>query len=640
MKRLILGCLLFSTSSFASALSLDAQRDVFAETLALQEKEEWQKANQNIQKIADYPIAYLADYYYLKANMDTVSDQAVLDFIAKNKGKIAADDLQRSYLFHLSKEKDWAQFMTTYPRMPNNRQLKCHYLEAAIATGNSEKAWPDAQKYWLSSTSLPNACDDVYVFYQDANQLTQDDVWKRFELGFVNNKRGLMRFLMARMDKDKLALAKNLYDLHEKPETLLNSDLFPSRSAPSFSFLIPTIKRLANQDLGKAMEYYNFYAKKIAFTTSEEKQVKTQFARIIVQRDKSQYFNWLDNELGKLGNVSLIEQRIRYAIKRDDWKNIEFWISQLPDDKRNSSAWLYWQARVLANKGKSEQANALFEKVAKNRNFHGFMAAQKLGVDFSLNAQAIVEKKGSLTGLESELSVIEELLYHELNVPAKRQWQRLLSNQSKTKQQQLGLYAYNKNWPYLSVLASINSKSWNALNIRFPNAKSELFVEAAKQYDVEPTYIYAITRRESSFDQHAKSPVGASGYMQLMPKTAEETAKKIGLTEYSNVEQLNEGELNVQLGTAYFNGLLTRYDGNRVLATAAYNAGPHRVERWTSEEKKKGNKGIDIDSWVDTIPFYETRAYVQNVLAYNVIYQHVFGKPLKFLKSEELSSGY
>ena len=640
MKRLILGCLLFSTSSFASALSLDAQRDVFAETLALQEKEEWQKANQNIEKIADYPIAYIAEYYYLKANIDTVSDQSVLDFIAKNKGKIAADDLQRSYLFHLSKEKDWAQFMTAYPRMPNNRQLKCHYLEAAIATDNSKKAWPDAQKYWLSSTSLPNACDDVYVFYQDTNQLTQDDIWQRFELGFVNNKRGLMRFLMARMDKGNAALAKQLYELHEHPETLLNSDLFSSRSSASFDFLIPTIKRLANQDLGKAMEFYNFYAKKIPFTTGEEKQIKTQFARIIVQRDKTQYFAWLDKELGKLGNISLIEQRIRYAIKRDDWKNIEFWISQLPVSERNSSDWLYWQARVLEHAGKSEEANVIYQKVAKNRNFHGFMAAQKLGVDFSLNAQAIVEQKGSLTGLEGQLSVIEELLYHQLNIPAKRQWQRLLSNQSKTKQQQLGLYAYNKDWPYLSVLASINSKSWNALNIRFPNAKAELFVEAAKQYDVEPTYIYAITRRESSFDQHAKSPVGASGYMQLMPKTAEETAKKIGLTEYNEVEQLNQGDLNVQLGTAYFNGLLTRYNGNRVLATAAYNAGPHRVDRWVSAEKKKGNKGIEIDSWVDTIPFYETRAYVQNVLAYNVIYQHVFGKPLKFLKSEELSSDY
>jgi soluble lytic murein transglycosylase len=217
---------------------------------------------------------------------------------------------------------------------------------------------------------------------------------------------------------------------------------------------------------------------------------------------------------------------------------------------------------------------------------------------------------------------------------------RLLNTQNVNQQKQLGLYAFNHGWPYLAVLASINSKSWNALSIRFPNAKKELFVGAAKQYDLEETYIYAITRRESSFDQYAKSPVGASGYMQLMPRTAKETAKKIGLTNYDEAFHLDQGEVNVQLGTAYFNGLLSRYDGNRVLATAAYNAGPQRVDRWVTQDKGASNQGLDIDSWVDTIPYYETRAYVQNVLAYNLIYQYVLGKPLKFLENEELLGRY
>ena len=640
MRKLILGCLLFSASSISSALSLDVQREIFTDTLDLQEKKEWQKANQNIEKIADYPLAYYAGYNYLNANLANVSDKEVLDFIQHNKGKTVTDDLQRAYLFQLAQQKRWSQFLVAFPRMPNNPILKCHYLQASIKTGKAEQAWPDGQKYWLSSTSLPNACDDVFVFYQDNNLLTQQDIWKRFELAYIKNKAGLMRFLMARMDKGNAAIAAELYELQKDPKKLTNSQLFSSRKSPSFSVLVPTLQRLAKVDIDQAMKTYQQFDKKVKFTPTESLRIKKQFASVIVQNNKNQHFEWLDKELGGLANVSLIEQRIRYAIKRTDWKNIEFWISQLPSERRNSSDWLYWQARVLEHKGQLKKSTALFERVAKSRNFHGFMASQRLGVNFSLNNQVITEKKGSLANLSSDLSIIEELLFHKLNVPAKRQWQRLLTGQSKSQQQQLGLYAYNKDWPYLSVLASINSKSWNALGIRFPNARAELFVEAAKQYDLEETYIYAITRRESSFDQHAKSPVGASGYMQLMPKTAEETAKLIGLTNYNDVSQLDDGKINVKLGTAYFNGLLERYNGNRVLATAAYNAGPHRVDRWVSAEKKKGNKGIEIDSWVDTIPFYETRAYVQNVLAYNVIYQHVFGKPLKFLKTEELLGEY
>lgn len=640
MKKLILGCLLFSASNFSSALSLDVQREIFTDTLDLQEKKEWQKANLNIDKITDYPLAYIAKYNYLKANIDDVSDQQVLTFIEENKGKVVTDNLQRTYLFSLSKQKNWSQFLTAFPQMPNNKTLKCHYLQASIATGKSQQAWVDAQKYWLSSTSLPNACDDVFVFYQNEKQLTKQDVWQRFQLAYVKNKPGLMRFLIARMDKKTAAVATELYELQKNPKNVLDSKLFTARKEASFSFLVPTIQRLAKVDLDIAMQAYAKFDKKTPFNSAENTRIKTQFASVIVQRNKTKYFSWLDKELGQLGNISLIEQRIRYAIKREDWSNIKFWISQLPETKRNSSAWKYWQARVLEESGETNKANVIYQQVAKNRNFHGFMASQKLGVSFSLNEQVIKEEIDGLHSLDGELAVIKELLFHKLNKEAKGQWYRILNQQSVAKQQQLGLYAFNHNWPYLSVLASISSKSWNALGIRFPNAKKELFVGAAKQYDLEETYIYAITRRESSFDQHAKSPVGASGYMQLMPKTAEETAKKIGLTEYKQVSQLNQGDINVQLGAGYFNELLMRYGGNRVLATAAYNAGPHRVDRWISPEKKKGNEGIKIDSWVDTIPYHETRAYVQNVLAYNVIYQHVLGKPLQFLKKKELSDSY
>ena len=640
MKKLILGCLLFSASNFASALSLDVQRNIFTDTLDLQEKKQWQKANQNINDIADYPLAYVAEYNYLNANMSTVSDADIINFIKTHKGKVVSDDLQRSYLFYLAKQKNWKQFLTAYPKMPNNRVLKCYYLQASIATGQSEKAWPDAQKYWLSSTSLPNACDDVYVYYQAHKNLTQEDIWQRFNLAFVKNKQGLMRFLTARMDKDKAALATQLYELHKDPKSLLDSDLFASRKVQSYRFLVPSIKRLARKDLAKAMLAYQQFDKKIAFTATETNAIKKQFATLIVQRDKTSYFSWLDKELPSLNNASLVEQRIRYAIKRSDWKNIGYWLSKLPDEQRYSSAWLYWQAKVLEQAGEADKAKSIYEKVAKNRNFHGFMASQKLGLNFSLNAQTIVEEKDSLNSLGGELAVIDELLFHQLRIQAKRQWQRLLNTQNKKIQQKLGLYAYDQGWAHLSVLASINSKSWNALNIRFPTAKPEIFVKAANKYDLEDTYIYAITRRESSFDEYAKSPVGASGYMQLMPKTAKETARKIELTEYNEVSQLNQGALNVQLGAAYFNGLLTRYDGNRVLATAAYNAGPHRVDRWVTPDKKNGNIGIEIDSWVDTIPYYETRAYVQSVLAYNVIYQHVLGKPLKFLNQKEFLARY
>ena len=639
MKKLIFGCFLLSVSSLANSLSLDAQRSIFTKSLDLQNQKQWQEANQAIDNIRNYPLTYIAEYNYLEANIAKVDDQDILNFIGKNQGKAVSNDLLQHYLFHLAKEKDWPAFLTAMPTMPKNATLQCHYLHASIKQGKDEQVWPQAKDLWLTKTALSKACNDVFDFYKKKNKLTQVDIWQRFQLAYENNKPTLMRSLLSQLDHKQAQLAKKLYQLHKNPKTILTTQLFNTRDNQSFPFLVHTIKRLAKKDITKAMQAYHHYEKQL-LNADEIKEIKIQFATTIVQGKKTALFDWLDKVLITLDNTSLIEQRIRYAIKLEDWKNIAYWLDQLPLEKRNSTSWLYWQARVLEQMNDPQKALEIYEKVAQNRSFHGFMAAQKLGIDFPLNAEVIHAKQGSLQYLDKELRLIEELLFHQLNQQAKKQWIRLLDRQSFEVQQQLGLYAFSQGWAHLSVLASIHSKSWDALTIRFPSAKPELFINEAKKYDLDETYIYAITRRESSFDEQAQSPVGASGYMQLMPKTAKETARKIKLKEYKKTEQLNQGKVNVQLGTAYFNSLLDYYDGNRLLATAAYNAGPSRVDKWFSPSKNKGKKGIGLDSWIESIPYHETRAYVKSILVYNVIYQHVLEKPLKFLKEKELSENY
>lgn len=635
MKKIIISgcCILFS--SLTSALNVDVQRDVFSEVLTLQKQNKWEKANQQIEKIESYPLAYLAQYNYLNANLEQVDDKKINNFIVTHKGKAVRDDLQRSYLFMLANQQRWQDFLTAYPKLPNNPVLQCHYLNASIQTGKAEQAWPDAQKIWLNSTSLPNACDTVYQYYQDNKLLTQADIWQRFELAYKKNKPGLMRFLISKMDKADKRLAQQLYQIQQKPEKLLSTKLFSSRKDKSFEFLVPTLKRLARIDIDKAKQAYTRFEKRTPFTFKESVEINTRFATVVLQRDKRKHFDWLDKELVTLGNTSLIEQRIRYAIKRDDWKGIAFWIKQLPKEESNKAVWQYWQARIFEQNGEQEKAQKIYQQVATARNYYGFLSAQKLGQKFPFNEQKLAEERGSLRALMDELSLINELQFHGLSQQAKRQWRRLLSQNSFYLQQQLGIYAYGQGWAHLAVLASISSKSWDALHIRFPSAETELFTEQAEKYDLEETYLYAITRRESSFDSHAKSPVGARGYMQLMPNTAKEVARKIGLSDKSQQLDLKDGSVNIQLGSAYFNELLERYQGNRVLATAAYNAGPHRVNKWVNADKS-----IAMDSWVESIPFYETRTYVKNILVYNVIYQHKLDKPLEFVKEQELLGSY
>ena len=136
------------------------------------------------------------------------------------------------------------------------------------------------------------------------------------------------------------------------------------------------------------------------------------------------------------------------------------------------------------------------------------------------------------------------------------------------------------------------------------------------------SYALAISRQESALDTSVQSSAGARGLMQLMPATAKETAKKMGLLTYASSTQLFDPEINIQLGSYYLNSVYLQNGNNRILSSAAYNAGPNRVKRWL---KESGGK-LDAVAFIDSIPFTETRNYVKSVLVYDYIYQIILGK--------------
>ena len=660
MKIFIISLFLLSFSSLATSLTWSQQRDLYTQAVDLQAQNMWSEALQKTKLIPAYPLTYLLEYQQLKAHFSRNSLFAVQYFIKDNSDRRASYDLQRSYLYYLANNQYWREYLSFYPGLPNSVDLKCYHFQARIAGDQADEIWNDVQKTWLTGSFLPNACDSVLQYFLESNKISQALIFQRFYLAYANNKTVLMSYLITLMNKENELLAKQLYALHKTPTKVLNSPLFKTHSFSNLSFstlsfknkaytshhfLVSSIKRLAKKNIGLGLNAYLVYERKKSFTSAEQVKLKKYLISRIMSRDEATLFSWLDKTLSALGDEKLTERRIRYAIRLNNWPDIEYWLAQLNkikqvDSKQLDSKWVYWQARVLEEQQQQSQADKLYQKIATERNYYGFLAAQKLGLDYQFNANIVSVQPQDLDHLKAQLTHIDELDFHQHRYLLKREWRVLISNQSINLQRQLGLFAFQKGWAHLSVVASILSKSWSALNIRFPAAKPQLFDAHANQYQLDSSYIYAITRQESSFDESARSPVGARGYMQLMPQTAKETARKIGLKDYKKKSQLADGDINVQLGTAYFDSLLKRYNGNRVLATAAYNAGPNRVDRWQGSKDGRAEQGLTMDSWVEAIPYKETRRYVKNVLVYNVIYQHILDKPLEFLKPKEISARF
>jgi len=144
---------------------------------------------------------------------------------------------------------------------------------------------------------------------------------------------------------------------------------------------------------------------------------------------------------------------------------------------------------------------------------------------------------------------------------------------------------------------------------------------AAQNQSLDDAWVYGLMRQESRFITSAKSNVGASGLMQLMPATAKWVARKIGLRDF-NHGRVNDTETNVLLGTSYMRLVMENLDNHPVLASAAYNAGPGRAKKWRADRPLEGA------IYAETIPFSETRDYVKKVMSNAVYYSAQFnGKP-------------
>lgn len=310
----------------------------------------------------------------------------------------------------------------------------------------------------------------------------------------------------------------------------------------------------------------------------------------------------------------MLQWRLSQALKQQDWQRLIVDSKQLPSKYKDDLKWKYWYARALIETNETERGRYLLEALANERHYYGFLAASYLRAPANMQhkplAFSLAEKKRVISYPAAKRAF--EFYHLGRYYQARSEWNYLIS-QLNNKEKLIAAKVANENeWFDRTIFTLANVGYLDDVALRFPKAFDEEINRYANNEKIAPAWAFAIARRESSFMTDAHSPAGARGLMQLMPNTAKSLKKGKVNRNYL----LNAGN-NIQLGTRYLKKLLDRNSGNQVLATASYNAGPHRVKSWL-----KDLKSIPADIWIETIPFKETRNYVKSVLAYQEIYQH------------------
>jgi len=633
----ITGALLLSTSLvfLGQAHALTSQQQLYLDARQALEKKQLDKYQTLRKQLADYPLTVYLDYH---ANIDSIvqsSGQLALNAINQFATTPLYNNARYHYLLNAGKQQRWQDFLVISPDTPNDMRLQCYYYQAQLDAGNKTMAYKGVERLWVHGYSRPKECDPVINQWTRAGYRTQELVWARMLLSFNAGQSSLLSYLSQKVTQydDE---AKLLLSVYRDPNRLRHMNKFASSKPIIGDIVNAGLRKLARNNLHQAIKLYVNYQKADRFSDFKGRQLNRYLVRRALIKKDDKLVSHIDTMLPLLNSDDLYEIRIRWAISEQDFDTVDKYLALLSDQGKADSRWQYWLAKMTSRHDKN-RATDLQSSLSGQRNFYGFNAAEALGKPLAMNDDNLQPNPKLQARLNQDpgLARVLELMALDKQIDARHEWLFLMRRHNREMTAQYGLLALKNGWHALSVESSIQGQLWDSLALRFPEAAKDEFVKASKKYTVNIDEIRAIARRESAFYPYATSGAGARGLMQLMPATAKQTAKRHKL-KFNNVKDLYIPKLNIMLGSAYYSELLQQFDQNRVLATAAYNAGPRSVRRWLSASKGR----LDVMSFIETIPYRETREYVQAVLSYRMIFQQKDHPNVGMFSSQELSYDY
>lgn len=614
--------LLAGPAAAAPADSLAADRALFLKAHKALNEHRFRDYRKLEKQLRDYPLYPYLEFWDMRGNLQHVSNEDIAAFIERYQGDSVSARMRQSWLYQLARQQDWKTFLEVYTgNQPVT--LQCYRLQAQIKTGQKQGLADAALKLWLVGKSQVKNCDPVFKYLEDNKLITDELRWQRIRLAMQSGNPSLARYLAKPLPEEDRAWVELWREARKQPAKTLDSPELKKDSAHAREIILYSVRRISQSNADLAFKKWAQLKPRYAFTAAETGELEKNMALSASWQRNPRAHEWMVAVPDAAVDAKLREWRIRAAVSDGNWPAVVTHTSNLAPEEAQREEWRYWRAHALEQTGDHGRALDDFSRLARERDYHGFLAADFMNWPYEMSNRPIEYDPPSLEALRTQAGFIRarELYKAELFIDARREWYWITRNLSPDELKLAAVLAEQWGWHDRAILTVAQSKDYNDLNLRFPvNYQSEVR-KISRQYQLEPAHVYAVIRQESAFNKDARSHAGALGLMQLMPKTGRVTAKKHNIP-LASTSLLYQPDKNISIGSAYLKQVMEAYDDNIVLASAAYNAGPHRVKRWLPEDKEK-----PATQWIAMVPFNETRNYIQRILAYIAIYDWRLEQP-------------
>jgi len=573
-------------------------------------------------RLSDYPLQSYIEYYRLYPRLASAPEGEVRSFLSKHEGTAIGDRLRNDWLLVIGRARDWRLFDEQYPKfvLNDDTQLKCYALSSKMSKGeNVAKA---AQDLLVQPKAYGEACVDLIGRLQREKQFSEADVWKQVRLSVEFGVPATARRIAAFTDVSEKQLAQAI----DKPNVIIDQGASGSKAAREL--LIIAIGRLARTDIERAAKALERIQSRLPGEELAAAWAQLALpASLSLSKDAAAYWR---KSWGAFLSQEGYQWRVRAALREADWPMVTKAIESMPPDLQKDPAWIYWRGRALLAAGAAEEAHKYFQLIAGQHNFYGILAMEELGLKVSPLPRPQPPKPDEIAEASNNPGLRNALKFFdmELRFEGNREWNWQLRKMNERQLLATAEFARRNEVLDRMVTTADRTKVELDLTQRYPTPYDDIMQTATRPIGLDKAWVYGLIRQESRFIRSARSHVGASGLMQIMPGTATYVARKIGMAGFT-LSSLNDIKTNITLGTQYLNMVLANLGGSQTLATAAYNAGPGRPRQWRSTLSKSVEGAI----FAETIPFTETRTYVKNVMANTTWYAAMFENKPQSMKT-------
>ncbi len=562
------------------------------------------RATELASRLGNYAIPSYVDYFRLRPRINNAPEQEIRDFLTHYSGSAIADRLRNDWLLELGKARNWTLFDEQYPQfvLNDDTQVKCYALMSRALKG--QQVADDARAVLVTPQNYGEACPALITTLVQTHQFTMDDVWAQVrmiaESGFASTIR--------RFASVTEASENALMQAFDKPEAVLARG--PGTTRASHEIFLLALGRSAKNNPTQAVNVLLGAAG--ALNERERAQAWAQIALPASMKLAPDAVVYWHRTAGAVLSPEAHQWKVRAALRAGEWKLVKASIEAMPAFLRSDPAWVYWLGRAYRADGKREEAQKLFLSIADQHHFYGQLALEELNGKVAIPPRARAVSAEELAPMAENAGFHRALKFFDLNMRFEgyREWNWELRKMNERQHLAAAEFARQKNVLDRMVNTSDRTRAEFDFTQRFPTPFREVMKATTDKLGLDMAWVYGLIRQESRFVLNARSHVGASGLMQLMPATAQFVARKIGLSNFSH-NQVNDINTNILLGANYLNMVLHDLEGSQAMATAAYNAGPGRPRAWRSTL----TRAVEGAIFAESIPFSETRDYVKKVLS-------------------------